>query len=370
MERNHRIIGIALVVLAAGGAVLWAAAHVDSLPGNYFLYELGGEYNCYYPSISPDGTKIVYIATKYAYPPSSDLWIVDTRTWHTRQLTSLGDVAFRQYWHPSGDTVAFFADQGIWTIERDGNNLTRLTDERSVKLCRGWSPDGKRIAYLFNDSLWVMDADGGNAHQVIDGTSTKFGILPAWSPGGTKIAASCPEGLLIVDVDGGAPTLLEVGDCYSPTWSPDGGWIAYVSADGLRAVHTDGSGGRTISDDRVYSAENPKWLPSGDRIAYLTDVKYPTRVGTYSTRVGKEIKVVNADGSGERVVTPIGDGISFSVSSDGKQVAYSTLGTVRLSSVEGIDWFEPVVAVLEMVRLKNLVERHAKNDERPNNTEA
>ena len=346
MERNHLFVGVALALLATGGAALWAAGHVDCLPGNYFLYELSGEYDCYYPSISPDGTKIAYVATIYPDRHSSNLWIVDTRTWHTRQLTSLGDVAFRQYWHPSGDTVAFFADQDIWTIERNGNSLTRLTDKRSLELCRGWSPDGKRIAYLSNDSLWVMNTDGENRHQVINGTSTTFDkLFPAWSPDSTKIAVSCPEGLLIVEVDGGAHTLLEVGNCSLPAWSPDGSRMAYFSADGIWAVHPDGSGNRKIIDDRVFPSESPAWLASGDKIAYLT--------------WDKEIKVVNADGTDERVVTSIGDGISFSVSGDGKQVAYSTLGTVRLSRMDGVDWCKPVAAVLDMVRLKNLHTRPA-----------
>lgn len=108
---------------------------------------------------------------------------MDTRTWHTRQLTSCGgDVALRPYWNPSGDIIAFLADRDIWTIERDGNNLTRLTADRSLELCRGWSPDGKRIAYLLNRSLWVMDTDGRNTQLVINGTSVIFDNFPVWSP--------------------------------------------------------------------------------------------------------------------------------------------------------------------------------------------
>ncbi len=127
---------------------------------------------------------------------------------------------------------------------------------------------------------------------------------------------------------------------------PDGDRIAYFSADGIWTVHPDGSGNRKIIDDRVFPSESPMWLASGDKIAYLT--------------WDKEIKVVNADGTGERVVTSIGDGISFSVSGgDGKRVAYSTLGTVRLSRMDSVDWCKPVAAVLDMVRLKNLHKRPA-----------
>jgi len=65
----------------------------------------------------------------------------------------------------------------------------------------------------------------------------------------------------------------------------------------------------------VFPSESPTWLASGDKIAYLT--------------WDKEIKVVNADGTGERVVTSIKDGISFSRQWGWKtgRIQYSRHGT-------------------------------------------
>ena len=105
------------------------------------------------PSVSPDDHEIVYLSDSGGH---GNLWILNTNTGQTRQLTF----------------------------------------EQNPRIALGvpvWSPDRKYIAYVnrgtsgWNVDQWVVNADGTNAHKVSDG-----GGWACWSPDGKWLYVSPP----------------------------------------------------------------------------------------------------------------------------------------------------------------------------------
>jgi TolB protein len=110
----------------------------------------------------------------------------------------------------------------------------------------------------------------------------------------------------------GAPARPEV---QSPVWSPDGRRIAFVSLrDGkaLYVMNADGSGLRIVA--RV---ERFAWSPEGRRIVFGDG----------------GVHVVNADGSGQRTLTRSGNAPAWSP--DGRRIAFVITGKLYVVNADG-----------------------------------
>ncbi len=121
-------------------------------------------------SISPDGTKAVYVVrsvekTDDGYSYVNQLWLYDVGSGDApRQLTRHENGASRPAWHPDSKRIAFTrtvdgASQ-IFVIRTDGGEAQAYTDKKEGASSPAWSPDGKRLLFSStyrHDELLAME---------------------------------------------------------------------------------------------------------------------------------------------------------------------------------------------------------------------
>lgn len=227
----------------------------------------------------------------------------------TYQAASLGISADDYYpsWSPDGTRIVFFSDRDgnyeIYTMNPDGSEQTRLTENPANDMRPCWSPNGRKILFVSerdgNEEIYIMNSDGSNETRLTKNPADD--VRPCWSPDGLKIAFFSDRGgnqeIYIMNIDGSNQTRLteNPADNRYPSWSPDGSKIAFDSMrDGNRDIYVmnkDGSNQTRLTDNPANDGV-PIWSPDGTRIAF------------YSDRDGNpEIYSMNADGSDQTRLT-------------------------------------------------------------------
>ena len=244
------------------------------------------------PRISPDGASIAVVVTradvtKNQWVPELDL--VDVTTGARRVLTRDRKGVAHPRWSPSGDRLAFLAQDGaekaekdakpqIWVLPMSGGEAQKVTSAPTGVQHFAWRPDGKALAYasederpnkkdiekdndLFevgNDNLfvteapvpvhiWLIPADGGEAKRLTSGAWSLPAALPpsppssplSWSPDGKSLAfvrVETPHSgdndaatIRVLDVESGAVRAVTGKTQFEgfPVFSPDGSKLSY-----------------------------------------------------------------------------------------------------------------------------------------------
>jgi hypothetical protein len=242
--------------------------------------------------------------------------------------------------------IAFTHAGGIFTIAADGSDRRQLPIAAAGT--PAYSPNGAQLAFSTGRQVVVAAADASDQHPITTARRREFVAEVQWSPDRGRLVfmrlrptrTAFVTEIVAMRVDGTDERVLARGRFTfapktallgQPSWSPDGQNIIYTSTSlgrdsyfkpTLRIVNADGSGDRLLAP----KAQDGSWSPDGSKIAFASvRDRHGTDCGEDECDYNGEIYLMNADGSGlVRLTDNEGDDEGPVWSADGSRIAFSS----------------------------------------------
>lgn len=224
----------------------------------------------FYPSLSPDGQRIVFSSRRDG---NFEVYGMDIKGDNLVKLTNdLGGNLYAPEISPKGNRIIFTHESGgfqsIWVMKIDGLNPHPMFESSGKDIDPIWSPDAMKVAYATgvtgSTQLAVVNVDGSKPHLLMP-NGPETGGRSSWSPDGQWLAFYAGQrgnrNLYVVGVDGqNMNQLTNGGDNLGPSISPDGKWIAFTSyRDGNNEIYVINL--NTFQEYRLTTSPNSDWQP-------------------------------------------------------------------------------------------------------------
>jgi len=332
--------------------------------------------------LSPNGKWVAYTITSADFDEDayiSQIWIADTTTGESTQLTRGKKSVSNPEWSPDSSWLAFTSGREagknqIYAIQPDGGEAVQLTDSETPVLAFKWSPDGQTIAFTAPEPeskelqdrkeymgdysvvgggyrrthIWTLQVVDAFEKPVKGKQRTRGDTFSvdrfSWSPDGKQIAfnaAFSPEMIhfgtfdiytLYLQTDETKKIVGQPGPDRNPHWSPDGKQIVFSSSMGeelfllrnleLAIVPAEGGMPRSLTDAFDEIPRFMDWTENG--IFFSSLQKTATHLFRLDPRSGEITRVTEPDG------LMIG---SVSIAENGRKVAFVAESPTSLTEV-------------------------------------
>ena len=292
----------------------------------------------WYPSFSPDGSKIVFVSMAggvfNVFTMNADGSNVQQLTNWTQADTGGFAGARRPVWSPDGTKIAVGFESGtnmIYIIDLAGGGQAGIQPYQPPGISTGptiypfiegqdptWGADSRRLAFVWQNEVWAVELESLNTMRLTADGVPK--LYPAWSPDGYSIAYTTytPEGgaVYVMNVDG--TNLVKIADTssFGLSWAPEGSYLVFCK-DG-EAIYTINMAVYTQGPRPLIQGYQPAWgremqapplppppvqptvpPPPPPPAALRGKIAFPL----FNTQAGKyDIYVANADGSNRHLV--------------------------------------------------------------------
>jgi len=375
-NKSLSVLIVALILTAGGAAVQAQDRRVPTVDDLMMLKSAGSA------RISPDGKWVAYTVTETDFKQDayvSQIWLADTATGRTFQLTRGEKSCSGQDWSPDGRWLSFTSARGsdknqLFVIRPEGGEAVVLTKSETGVGNYDWSPDGRTIAFaapepapkeakerkeMYGDfevvrreythtHIWTFDVAAAlkepqAGRQRTQGHEFTVGSLE-WSPDGQKIAFSAtinPDLIQggtadIYRLDTADDKVKKIVSLAGPDnalkWAPDGKSVLISSAMGdpsyfaantrLALVPAEGGTPRSLTDAFDESPGFVAWTAEG--IYFSAQQKTASHLFKLDPVTLKITRITNPDGF---------MGGSFSFTRDGKMMAFSAASPTSLSEI-------------------------------------
>ena len=189
------------------------------------------------PQISPDGKSIVIVVAHPNFKTDkyeSELVLVDIATHGQRVLTHDRTVRGYPRWSPTGDRLAYIADDSehkgqVFVLPMAGGDSMQLTHSAGAVTQFAWKPDGTAVAYAAVDEAPKREGEAKFLDAFEVGANDSLVTGPSQSTHIWSIAASGGEAKRLTSGAWSLPVSFPPGPPASPiNWTPDGKQIAFV----------------------------------------------------------------------------------------------------------------------------------------------
>jgi eukaryotic-like serine/threonine-protein kinase len=158
---------VAGVLLGLVAVLLFVIANLRRAPtevsATRFVISASEKQGLHYPSISPDGRRLVYPASTEG---KQQLWIRNLDSVTPQLLTGTDRTSYPAFWSPDGRNIGFFADGKLKKLQLSGGPVQPLTDAPNP-LGGSWNREGVIIFAPDGTSpLYRMSANGGERTQL------------------------------------------------------------------------------------------------------------------------------------------------------------------------------------------------------------